>query len=377
MPGMKPLCASWRRHRRHRPNLRYTARGRPHRRQRECWRVLYLGVRCEATILDVLAIREVLSCLCGDRVGAEALVLPRAPVTGEGQAERVQQRERLGVRVGGRGDRDVQAPDLIDLVVVDLREDDVLLDARVVVATAVEGLRVQAPEVTQARDGHGDQAIQELVRALVAQGDGEAHRHALAQLERGDRLAGATDVRLLARDVGELRLGSLEHLGVLLGLADAHVERHLDQLRRLHRRRVAERLHELSADLVVVTVLESCHQSSSVPERRDTRLRTPPSRVTPTRVGLWSFGSTNATLEMWIDASRSMTPTSRFGRPGTGRWWRLIMFRPSTYTRWFAGSTRMTLPVFPLSLPEITITLSSVRIFAMARAPPGRARRSS
>src|SRR3954453_11856119 len=331
MPGIMPLWASWRRHRRQMPNLRYTARGRPHRRQRECARVLYLGSRCEATILDVLAIREVLSCLCGDRVGAEALVLPRAPVTGEGQAERVQQRERLGVRVGGRGDRDVQAPDLIDLVVVDLREDDVLLDARVVVATAVEGLRVQAPEVTQARDGHGDQAVQELVGALVAQGDGETHRHPLAQLERGDRLASATDVRLLARDVGELRLGSLEHLGVLLGLADAHVERHLDQLRRLHGRRVAKLLHELVADLVVVSVLQSCsHQSSSVPVRRATRLRTPPSRVMPTRVALWSLGSTSATLEMWIDASRSITPTCRLGRPATGRWWRLIMFRPST-----------------------------------------------
>src|SRR3954462_15914166 len=331
MPGIMPLWASWRRHRRQMPNLRYTARGRPHRRQRECARVLYLGSRCEATILDVLAIREVLSCLCGDRVGAEALVLPRAPVAGAGQAERVQQRERLGVRVGGRGDRDVQAPDLIDLVVVDLREDDVLLDARVVVSTAVEVLRVQAPEVTQARDGHGDQAVQELVGELVAQGDGEAHRHPLAQLERRDRLAGAADVRLLPRDVRELRLGRLDHLGVLLGLADAHVERHLDQLRRLHGRRVAELGDESRADLLVVLFLETCHQSSSAPERRVTRTRLPWSLILwPTRVGLWSFGSTIATLEMWIGPSFSITPTCRLGRPGTGRWWRLTMFRPST-----------------------------------------------
>src|SRR3954464_14576720 len=92
MPGMKPLCASWRRHRRQSPNLRYTARGRPQRRQRDCWRVLYLGVRFAATILDVLAIREVLSCLCRDRLARfQALVLPGTPVAGERQAERVEE----------------------------------------------------------------------------------------------------------------------------------------------------------------------------------------------------------------------------------------------------------------------------------------------
>src|SRR3712207_3195591 len=38
------------------------------------------------------------------------------------------------------------------------------------------------------------------------------------------------------------------------------------------------------------------------------------------------------------------------------------MFSPSTNTRSFFGSVRMTLPVLPLSLPEITTTSSSVRM---------------
>src|SRR3954447_19709263 len=75
MPGMKPLCASWRRHRRQSPNLRYTARGRPPRRQRDCARVLYFGVRFAATILDVLAIREVLSWLGYAATGSVVLRL--------------------------------------------------------------------------------------------------------------------------------------------------------------------------------------------------------------------------------------------------------------------------------------------------------------
>src|ERR1039458_5599137 len=38
-PGISPLRASWRKHRRQMPNLRRKARGRPHRQQRLRWRV--------------------------------------------------------------------------------------------------------------------------------------------------------------------------------------------------------------------------------------------------------------------------------------------------------------------------------------------------
>src|SRR3954467_12163888 len=108
MPGIMPLWATWRRHRRQMPNLGYTARGRPQRRQREWARVGYFGVRFDATILDVLAIREVLSCLCRDGfAGGKALVLLGPAVAGEREPERVEQRERLGVRLRGRGDRHV------------------------------------------------------------------------------------------------------------------------------------------------------------------------------------------------------------------------------------------------------------------------------
>src|SRR3954469_17233653 len=40
-----------------------------------------------------------------------------------------------------------------------------------------------------------------------------------------------------------------------------------------------------------------------------------------------------------------------------------MMLRPSSKTRDFFGSTRMTLPVLPRSLPEMTMTSSSRRIF--------------
>lgn len=37
------------------PNFRYTARGRPHNRQRRTRRVLYFGLRAAAAIFDLLA----------------------------------------------------------------------------------------------------------------------------------------------------------------------------------------------------------------------------------------------------------------------------------------------------------------------------------
>jgi hypothetical protein len=53
-----------------------------------------------------------------------------------GQA--AQQRLCLLVGLGGGRDRDVEAANLVDAVVVDLREDDLLADAERVVAAPVE-----------------------------------------------------------------------------------------------------------------------------------------------------------------------------------------------------------------------------------------------
>ena len=56
MPGIMPLCASCRRQIRHRPNLRYTARGRPQRLQRLYARVLYFWGRAVLAIKLFFAI---------------------------------------------------------------------------------------------------------------------------------------------------------------------------------------------------------------------------------------------------------------------------------------------------------------------------------
>src|SRR3954469_22859169 len=210
-----------------------------------------LGLRAGVRLVEALL-------LLGLRGARRLLLGAGAALLGERHAERLEQRERLEVGLRRRGDRDVEAADLVDGVVVDLGEDDLLADADGVVAAAVERRRLQAAEVADPRDRDRHQAVEELVRALVAQRDRDADRHALAQLEVRDRLAGPADAGLLAGDRAELLLGGLEDLGVLLAVADAHVQRDLLDAGSLHRGRVAEPLDETLADLVVVADLQAC-----------------------------------------------------------------------------------------------------------------------
>src|SRR5471030_3342611 len=54
-PGISPLSASPRKHRRQTPNLRRNARGRPQSWQRLCWRDLNFGLRASLTRFAVVA----------------------------------------------------------------------------------------------------------------------------------------------------------------------------------------------------------------------------------------------------------------------------------------------------------------------------------
>src|SRR6185437_16671209 len=123
--------------------------------------------------------------------------LSRLRLLPEGEVECLEQRPRLVVVPGGRADDHVHAPDLLDLVVRDLGENDMFLDAHGIVAVAVEGIRVEPPEVADARQGDVHQPVEELVHARLAQGHLYAERHVLANLEAGDRLARMGDDRPL------------------------------------------------------------------------------------------------------------------------------------------------------------------------------------
>src|SRR5581483_1969051 len=155
--------------------------------------------RFAAYLFTILARRFSRSTMLVFAIGVtDFLLLP------EREVESLEQCSALTVVLRRRRNRDVHAPDLIDLVVLDLGEDDLLLHAEAVVAAAVEGARRDAAEVADARHRDADQTIEELVHPSSAQRHLAADRKSRADLERGDRLARLGDERLLAGDLGEV-----------------------------------------------------------------------------------------------------------------------------------------------------------------------------
>src|SRR6266545_3401925 len=101
--------------------------------------------------------------MTSDFFAMQLLLLPS--VRREGHAEPAQERERLVVRLRGGRDRDVEAANLLDVVVVDLGEDELLTDTEGEVASAVERARVQPTEITNAGQRNRDEPVEELVHA--------------------------------------------------------------------------------------------------------------------------------------------------------------------------------------------------------------------
>src|SRR5688572_9641274 len=207
----------------------------------------------------------------GRHAGFLARALARAGRLAERHLEQSEQLAPLLVRLRRRDEGHVHAPHLLDPVVVDLREDDLLGQPERVVSPPVERARRHAAEVADAGDRDVDQPVVELPHPRVAQGHHAPDELALAQLEVRDRLLGLAHRRLLAGDRRQVARRRVEQLGVGDRLADAHVDDDLDQLRRLHPVRVAEALHQLGQDLVLVHLLEP--RRSHRPGRAPGRLR--------------------------------------------------------------------------------------------------------
>src|SRR3954471_1841319 len=148
------------------------------------------GARAPAAVAPrVIPHLELLRLLLLDNERLPRHLLIPPVVAAERQAHRLQQRTSVVVGLGGSRDRHVETADLLNVVVVDLREDELLADADRIVAASVERIGVETAEVADARERDRDEPVEELVHARAAEGDLRADRHALADLELGDRLA--------------------------------------------------------------------------------------------------------------------------------------------------------------------------------------------
>src|SRR5690606_7557225 len=165
----------------------------------------------------------------------------------------------ISLRCGGDGD--IQTTQLVDLVKIDFREHDLFLETHGVVATAIEGLRIQATEVANTRHRHRYKALQELVHALLAQSHLDTDRPAFTDLETCDGFACLGNHRLLASDGGHVRQRAFNCLAVLRRLTNTHVQGDLGDTRHFHHVIQAKLLLQLCHDFFLVNLLKIAHGS--------------------------------------------------------------------------------------------------------------------
>lgn len=133
-PGSSPRRAMFRKQMRQMPNLRKKALGRPQRGQRLYDRTLNFGFLFALAISDFLA-----------------TVTSSVLLVFEGHTHHFQQGLTLFIGFGCGDYGNVQPLDLVNLVVLDLRENNVLFDTQGKVSSAIERFVRQTPEVTNSR----------------------------------------------------------------------------------------------------------------------------------------------------------------------------------------------------------------------------------
>src|SRR5574340_1839001 len=277
-PGTSPRMANSRSLPRPRPNFLNTPRGRPVKAQRlrkrtglasrgNCcnlsrapcrssalsvalWIAAMSSARLAAYFFTVS--RRFCSRLTKDFFAIPASALKR-------EFKRSEQGAALLVGFGSGCNGDIHPAQRIDLVILDFRENDLLLDAQVVIAAAIKGTGRNAAEVTDARHCDSHQPLQEFEHALAAQRHFAADRIVLADLESSDRLARLGHHRLLPGDFLHVADRIVNHLLVRHRLAHTHVERDLHDARHFHHGFVAKLLGQLPDHRIPVIALEISH----------------------------------------------------------------------------------------------------------------------
>jgi len=141
-PGISPRRASPRKHKRHTPNLRRYARGRPHSLQRLCLRVENLGAaallpRACSNFFSIFASLTRFAVVMQSLKNYRNLNL-EILCSAERHAEAAQQRAGLIVVLGRGHDRDIHPFELVHLRVIDLRENQLIAQTERVIAASVE-----------------------------------------------------------------------------------------------------------------------------------------------------------------------------------------------------------------------------------------------
>ena len=182
----------------------------------------------------------------------------------EGHTEKSEELASLFVGMGGSGDDNVQAANFINFIVVDFGENELFLDAEGVIASAVEGIAIDASEVADARESDIHELIEEIIHTGTAQGDFATDSHTLTEFPSGEGFTSASDDGFLPCDGGEVGNGRFEDFGITDGVAASHIENDFIELGNLHDVFVVEFGHHSGNDFGFIFIKESGQDSTSL-----------------------------------------------------------------------------------------------------------------
>ena len=128
------------------------------------------------------------------------------------------------VGICGGYEYDIHTANLVNLVILDFREYELLLEAESVVASAVEAVGIDTLEVTYAGESEAEELIHKLIHSLTAKSYLNADLHALTELEVCYGLVCEGGNCLLAGDKRDLFDNLINNLGVLLCVAATYVD---------------------------------------------------------------------------------------------------------------------------------------------------------
>src|SRR5699024_10167377 len=77
----------------------------------------------------------------------------------------------------------IHTSDFVDLVILDLRENQLLLDTKCIVSSSVKCVRVHTSEVAHTRKRKVDQTVNELIHLLASECNLASDRHTFSDLE--------------------------------------------------------------------------------------------------------------------------------------------------------------------------------------------------
>ena len=152
----------------------------------------------------------------------------------------------------GCNKNDVHSSYFVYLIVLDLREDDLLFDTKCIVSSAIERIRVNTTEISYSWKCEVYKSVKEIVHLVTTKCGLASDSHSLTDLEVCDRILCSGDDCVLTCDSFHISNCRIEEFLILFCFADTHVYDNLYELWNFHRVLVAELVSHGFSDLIVI-----------------------------------------------------------------------------------------------------------------------------